>query len=181
MLLTVAQMPTGWAVDNSPGSGFGCLSHLLEPSGVKQTAYAAVTFADNGSPPQFQERLATYEVPAGRAFAPIVAALSRCRRVSGTKDDRKATATIGAMSFPRYGDQSAAFAVSLQTQGISAGEDILIVRKRNVVAGFAESDLGSPDLIQFQGFVRKALAKVSATVGYSSAVGYSSGVWHGFG
>ena len=85
MLLTVDQMPTGWSVDNSPsGSGIGCFSRPMEPPGIKQTASATVTFADNASLPQVNEKVATYATPATNAFAKVVATLARCKTLTGT-------------------------------------------------------------------------------------------------
>ncbi len=107
-----------------PGPGIGCLSRTLEPVGVKQIASADITFAD-GELPRAGGKLATYATPANRVFATIVTSQDRCKTTSGTNDGQRATATIGAMSFPHYGDQSAAFAVSLHVQGITAGEDVL--------------------------------------------------------
>jgi hypothetical protein len=160
MLLTVAQMPTGWSVDSSTGSGVGCLGHTLEPSGIKQTASAAVTFEDNGSLPQVEEKLATYATPASDAFAKVVATLDRCRTVAGNSDGHKVTGTVGQMSFPHYGEQSAAFLVSLTVEGVTADEDVLVVRKGTILVGMTEGAIGSPTLSQFQGFLSKALKRV---------------------
>jgi hypothetical protein len=73
---------------------------------------------------------------------------------------------MGQMSFTHYGNQSAAYTVSGDIQGESIGEDFLVVREGNVIAAFAEADLQpvSTDLSQFEGFVAKALAKLSRTI-----------------
>ncbi len=160
MLLTVGELPTGWGVDNSTGSGVGCLHAILEPPGVTQTANASVTFADNASLPQVSEKLATYKAPIRNVFATVVGNLDRCRTVKGTSEGNKVTGTVGQMSFPQYGDQSAAFTVSLTVNGVTADEDALIVRKGAIMVGVTEGTLGPPDIVQFQGFVRKALARV---------------------
>jgi hypothetical protein len=64
------------------------------------------------------------------------------------------------MSFPRYGDQSAAFAATLTAEGLTYGEDVLVGRKGSILFGIAEDSLGSPDLSQFQSFVGAALKRV---------------------
>jgi hypothetical protein len=160
MLLAVRQMPTGWNVDNSPGSGFGCLHNVLEPPGVKQTAGAAVTFQDQGALPQVEEKLATYTTAAGKVFAMIIGTLDRCKHFSGSSGGHKVTGTVGQMSFPGYGVQSAAFVASFTISGLTADEDVLIVRKGDVLVGMSEGAISSPNVAQFQGFVRLALARV---------------------
>jgi hypothetical protein len=153
-------MPTGWSIDNSSsGGGVGCLANILEPKGIKQTSYASIDLDDNGNTPVVEERLATYS-NATTAYKKIVATLSACKHVSGTSGGVKGTGTVGQMSFPHYGTTSAAFAVSLLIQGTTLGADLLIVRKGNVVMGIEEVDLPPVDVIQFQGFVVKALVKV---------------------
>jgi hypothetical protein len=64
------------------------------------------------------------------------------------------------MSFPEHGDQSAAFAASFTINGTTVGEDVLVVRKGTILVGISEGGFGSPDLLQFQSFVGKALARV---------------------
>jgi hypothetical protein len=160
-LLSVGQMPTGWSVDNSSssGSGVGCLANILEPKGIKQISHAGVALDDNGNTPLVTEKLSTYS-NATTAYKKIVATLSACKRVSGTSGGAKTTGTVGQMSFPHYGNASAAFSLSLVIQGTTVGDDLLIVRKGNVVMGIQEADIPPLDVSQFQGFVVKALAKV---------------------
>jgi hypothetical protein len=159
-LLSVGQMPTGWSVDNSSGgSGIGCLANILEPKGIKQTSHANVDFDDNGNTPLVEEKLSTYS-NAKTAYKKVVATLNDCKHVSGTSGGTKGTGTVGQMSFPHYGNASAAFSVSLVTQGTTYGVDLLIVRKGNIIMGIQEADLPPVDVSQFQGFVVKALAKV---------------------
>lgn len=138
-LLRVNQMPTGWSVDNSSsGSGVGCLAAILEPKDIKQTSHVGVDFDDNDNTPLVAEKLATF-TNAKTAYKKIVATLNGCKRVSGTSGRTKATGTVGQMSFPYYGNASAAFSVSLVTLGTTFGEDLLIVRKGNVIMGIAEA------------------------------------------
>jgi hypothetical protein len=158
-LLSVGQMPIGWSVDNSSsGSGIGCLANILEPKGIRQTSHASVYFAGSGNRPVIEEALATL-TNATTAYKKIVATLNGCKNISGTKGGVRATGSVGQMSFPHHGNASAAFSVSLVTQGTTIGEDFLVVRKGNVVMGIIEADL-QVDVSQFQGFVVKALAKV---------------------
>jgi len=159
-LLSVSQMPIGWSTDNSSsGNGVGCLTTLLEPKGIKQTSHASITLDVNGNTPLVSEKLATYS-NAKIAYKKIVAILSRCKHVSGTSGGIKATGIVGEMSFPHYGNASAAFSVSLVIQGTTIDDDLLIVRKVNVVMGIEEADAPPVDISQFQGFIVRALANV---------------------
>jgi hypothetical protein len=163
MLLSIDQIPTGWSVVSSAGGGgAGCLSNTLEPKGIKQTAKASVSFEDNGNVPEVDEALATF-TNAKTGYKKIVANLMACKHFSGKSGGEKVTGTVGPMSFPHYGDASAAFAVSFTVQGAAFGEDLLIVRKGNTVMGINEGDLAPVDVSQFQGFVQKAVAKLSPT------------------
>jgi len=159
-LLSVNQMPVGWSVDNSSsGSDVGCLANILEPKSIGQTSHASVFFAGNGNIPVIEEALATF-TNAKTAYKKIVTTLNTCKRISGTRGGVKGTGTVGQMSFPHYGNASAAFSVSLVTQGMTIGEDVLVVRKGNVVMGIIEADVPPVDVSQFQGFTVKALANV---------------------
>ena len=158
-LLSISQMPTGWSVDNtSSGSGPGCLANIVQPKGIKQTSNATVFFAGIGNIPVIEETLATF-TNATTAYKKIVATLNGCKHIVVTSGARKGTWAVGQMSFPHYGNASAAFAVSFVTPGPTISEDFFIVRKGNVVMGMIEADL-QVDVSQFQGFVVKALAKL---------------------
>jgi hypothetical protein len=169
MLLRIGQMPTGWSVNSSGGNGIGCLHQLLEPKGLKQTATAGVSLADSGGLPAVGEKLATYGVPATKAFAKITQALDHCTSVEGTSNGTKVTGTVGQMSFPTYGNQSEAYSVDLTVEGATADEDVLVVRNGAIVMGIDEGDLGTPDLGQFEGFVSQALADLSGSGAHSGS------------
>jgi hypothetical protein len=162
-LLSVDQMPTGWAVNNSPiSSAKDCVNTLLLPKGIRRTASAGEYFDDDGNIPTFEEKLATFSGSASYAFDKVISSANACKNF--TAGGHKFT--MGQMSFTHYGNQSAAYTVSGDIQGESIGEDFLVVREGNVIAAFAEADLQpvSTDLSQFEGFVAKALAKLSRTI-----------------
>ena len=154
-------MPAGLSVDNSSssGNGVGCLANVFEPKGIKQTASAGVSLDDNRKTPMVIEKPSTFSNGA-TAYKKIVSTLNCYKHVSGTSGREKNTAAIGQVSFPHYGNASAACSVSLVTRGTAIGEDLLIVRKGNIVMGIQEADLPPVSVSQFQGFVVKALAKV---------------------
>jgi hypothetical protein len=100
MLLSIGQMPTGWSVVNSSGSGgVGCLANTLEPKGIKQTANASVEFEDNGDVPLVNEKLATY-TNAKTGYRKVVANLVACKHFSGLLGGQKVTGgTVWADEF----------------------------------------------------------------------------------
>jgi hypothetical protein len=159
ILLDIGQMPTGWVVDSAGGNGLGCLANILEPKGVKQTAKASVEFDDNGSLPGVAEGLATFS-NAITGYKKIDSKLNACKRLSGTSGGQRFNGTVGQMSFPHYGNASAAFQASITIEGSIIAEDIVIVRKGTIVMGLDEGNLASVKVSQFQGFVKKAVAKI---------------------
>ena len=165
MLLKIGQMPTGWAIENSSGSGsgggvVGCLNgKILEPKGVKQTATASVYFEFLENPPAVGEGLATY-TNATTAYKKIVANLAACKRLTGKMNGDPVKGTFGQMSFPHYGNASEAFAARFTVEGVKLGEVLVIVRKGGIVMGMYEGGFAPVNVSQFQGFVKKAIKKV---------------------
>jgi hypothetical protein len=160
-LLSVTQMPSGWSTDvQTGGSSPGCLAHLFEPLGTKQTSSATVNFVYNGKLPLVSEKLGTYS-NVKTAYKKIVATLAGCKRVTGVSGSQKVTGTVGKLKTPHYGDASAAYAVKLVIQGTSIGNDIVIVRKGSVVMGMEEANPPPVNVSQLQRLVAKALVKIS--------------------
>jgi hypothetical protein len=160
-LLTISQMPIGWSVvPSSGGGGIGCLKTVLEPKGVKQTATAQSDFQNSGGSLEVLEKLATF-YDATTAYKKIVTTLKGCKAVSGTSSGKKVTGTVGAMSFPNYGSASAAFTVTFTIQGSAAFEDFLVVREGSVVMGLSEGGSSPINVSQFQGFVSKAMKRLT--------------------
>jgi hypothetical protein len=163
VLLSIGEMPIGWVVDSSSGSGgIGCLSTLMEPKGVQQTAKAGALFENNGNVPGVDEAVATY-TNAATGYNKIVASLTACKRLSGKLGGQKITGTLAQMSFPGYGNASEAFEARFTVYGATLGGDIVIVRKASIVMALAEADFVSVNVSQFQGFVNEAVAKLPPT------------------
>lgn len=160
-LLTVAQMPIGWSINNSSlGSGVGCLGSTFEPRGSVQTAAAESNFQASGGIPAVDEMLASF-TNAKAAFNIIAGNLLKCIDVSGKGSGYKVTGAMGEMSFPSYGDKSEAFSSSLTTQGTNLDEVTLVVREGVVVLGLSEAASKSVELNRFEGYVKLALEKIT--------------------
>lgn len=166
MLLTVSDLPTGWSVDNSSKSsaddttnGFACMQPIEDEN--KNLPNAGITFVQ-GSLPQMVEGL-TYDGPTvAKRFDDAVKTLDGCTDVSIASNGQTAKGSIGAMSFPTVGDESAAYAANLDLGGVSVGIDLVIARKGDVALVMFLVDGGSPDTTMLQTSATKALAKVPA-------------------
>jgi len=159
MLLSIGQFPNGWSVDNSSSSGSGsagCLASLQHLNG-HQTQMAEVSFTEGGLP-DVDEKLQSFQ-SAKTAFNEITAIIAHCPRFKGTSDGSTVVGSIGAMSFPHLGDQSAAYASSITIQGVTAGDDMVYARKGSVVMELQLVDI-SPDPSQLEQFAKKAAAKL---------------------
>jgi hypothetical protein len=165
-LLSIAQMPKGWSVESPSGSvSAGCLtnviglSNFLEAKGVTQTARAKIFVEDNQSVPMISEMLATYS-NASAAYTKIVSTLSNCTHVKGQIFGVNVTGTMKKRDFAHFGSSSEAFVAHTSIMGTSFNEDVIIVRKGNVVMGVIEGAKPPVNPRQFQGFVVKALTTV---------------------
>jgi hypothetical protein len=165
-LLSRSQFPGGWSIANPSGSvQAGCLANVvgltsfLVAKGVTQTSRARVLLEDNQSVPIVSEMLATYS-NADAAYAQIVSALTRCKHVSGQIFGANVKGTLKEKSFAHFGNVSESFAAITSIMGTNFDEDVIIVRKGNVVMGIVEGGLPPISTHQFQGFITKALARV---------------------
>lgn len=159
-LLDIGQMPMGWQVyKSSLDGGFGCASNVLDPKGIKQTGNADVAFDHSGGVPTVDEALATF-TNAKTGYEKIEAKLMACKRFSDKVGATRTTGTVAPLKFPRYANTSAAFAMKVTVLGSTFHEDLLIARKASIVMGMDEASLPSVNADQFQGLVKKALAKL---------------------
>jgi ABC-type sugar transport system substrate-binding protein len=157
-LLSVDQVPAGWSVYAETGNGPGCLGTAIKPTGISRTASAAIGFEYNGDIPALVERLATYS-DATTAYRKIASALTACKVLSGLSG-QTSPGTVGRMNLPHFGDVSEAFRANFVVGEVQLGEDLLIVRKGNTIMAIDEGGLAPVNASQFQGFAKKALAKL---------------------
>lgn len=158
-LITVAQLPSGWSVDNSSSSGStggGCFAntnHIEARGGDIETSASF----ENGNLPDFNEELA-----GGRSlstnFTKIEDYLNGCKKASITDSGTRYSGTIGAMSFPTVGSRSAAYQVSFRIKGLTLGIDIVLFQATSSIGGvLLYGDLGQPDTGQLENFAKLAL------------------------
>lgn len=95
--------------------------------------------------------------------------LSKCKTFSVQEDGQSTKGSVGKMSFPKMGDQSAAYAMTLTTQGVTLGIDIILFRVGPYVGDLFYADLGSPDISTVQSLTSQAIAKITGRPAQSSA------------
>lgn len=165
-LLTVADLPSGWAVDNSSDSGGGTAPPCLRNVKAKlhTSDKAGADFVKGTDIPDFEEQLGYFGTSAALSgYTTITDILNRCKDFSFTTGGQKYTGSIGQLSFPKRGQHSTAWQIVLSVQGVSLGIDVLLVHKGSELALLLYGDLGTPDLSEFTSLVDKALAKVPAS------------------
>jgi hypothetical protein len=164
LVLSISDLPTGWTEDNSPNNSS---SLSCEPPAMHNyITRADVTFDQGGGLPVLIESLRYYNSAttssATTSFAIGVAALNACKTFTTTGSGTNYSGTLGAMSSPTYGDQSAAYNLNLTVQGLNFNEGFVVVRKGNYIALVILGDIGSLDSATLQGFVTRAVAKIPA-------------------
>jgi hypothetical protein len=166
-LLTVAELPTGWAVDNSSDSSDSgappCLKDLKATFNTSDRA--KVDFVKGTDLPQFEQSLGYFGTIAAALakYQAGAAILNNCKDVSFTSDGHKFTGSIGALSFPKVGQQSSAWQLVISTQGVTVGLDAVLVQVGPELTMLIYGDLGGPDLDEATSLARKAVAKMPAT------------------
>jgi hypothetical protein len=166
-LITPAQFAKGWHIYtlSSGGVSDGCLSNVvglsnvLSVKGVKQTANAKVFIEDHQSVPVVSELLATYS-NVSSAYASIVKSLAACKKVNAKIFGVAVKGSMKETSLAHFGNASQAFLASTSVMGTTFDEDVVIIRKGDVVVGLIEGGLPPVNVHQFEGIVSKALARV---------------------
>ncbi len=161
--LALSDMPAGWSVDNSSSGDVnnvgGCLAGLqaLKKKPPKGLARAEVKYTD-GQLPSLLETVEAGKGSVGR-YNKLLGILNKCKSLSYTTGGVHVTGSVGAISFPRIGDSSHAFAMNLQAEGESAGVDLVLFRVGEYDGDLLYFDL-TPDPSTVQAFVREAVNKI---------------------
>jgi hypothetical protein len=131
MLLTISQMPVGWSVDNSAG-GSGSVGCLNLSKRFDAFPHAVVSFDASGGLPELAESV--YMPPSARTLMnQVIKVIAACPRFTGNLSGKRVTGSVGAMSFPRIGDDSVAYSVTLTVEGVTFYDDFVLARRGNVL------------------------------------------------
>ncbi len=160
-LLRADQLPAGWRAQASSGvagPATGCLSprRVLPPP----AATASALFS-HGGVPQVLESLSSYRSFGARAFAEAVVRLDACHAVRVAASRAPVTVHVRRISFPRLGDQSAAYALSFPPSGIFSVADFLVVRRGDLALVLIEMGVDATALRHFARFAARAVADLS--------------------
>jgi len=141
---------------NSPSCYGKAIAH------VPHTSFGEVFFSDGGNLPELAEQAATYSDSA-QAFQQVTANLAHCTTFvyTSTRDGLsfKGSGSLGAMSFPSYGQESAAYAATLETQGIQLIQESVVVRQGDALLAIGLGNAGSVDQAQLHALVQVAVAR----------------------
>jgi hypothetical protein len=162
LALTVADLPSGWAVYVVPSTNSrNCAHDPLQK--VPTTSYTRIHLLYGGSSPGLAEAVGTY-ASSEQAFQAITESLSTCTSFTGAVTYQgqsvQVTGRLGAMfSFPTYGSESAAYSASATGGGTTVVENLVIARQGNALVDVGLTDIGSVDKGQLQNLVARAMTK----------------------
>ncbi len=156
-ILSLSNLPTGWSTDTTAtqSGDVGCLAGLKENHNETKVK---VEYED-GQFPELEELL-TAGPAAGSAYRSLEKSLNHCTSYSFSSGGTKATVTVGALSFPSVGNQSAAYALQISAEGENAESDLVMFRVGKIYGAVEYADLGTPDPDQAQAFITEAVDKV---------------------
>ena len=112
-ILSLSNLPTGWSTDTTAtqSGDVGCLAAGLKEN--HNETKVKVEYED-GQFPELEELL-TAGPAAGSAYRSLEKSLNHCTSYSFSSGGTKATVTVGALSFPSVGNQSAAYALQISS------------------------------------------------------------------
>jgi hypothetical protein len=165
-LLSVAEVPVGWAVDNSSDKSDDsdtppCFKHVK--STLHTSDRAEVRFVKGTDLPTLQQSLGYFGSSAAGTYQAGAAVINSCKDISFTNGGHRISGSIGALSFPKLGQQSSAWQFVLSTEGVTFGIDVVLVQKGSELTELIYADIGTPDIDEATLLARKAVAKMPAT------------------
>lgn len=164
-LLTASEVPSAWQPESfqKAAPGTGCLSTVMSPRDVRQTAEVNALYINDGSvPPELGEAIATFR-DTKSAYSKIITTLEACKYINGGNPNPTGIyGSVGKLSLPTFGDSSEAFVASVTAQAVpvTITDDIVVIEKGIYVLEIYEANVGSVNLQQFEHYISKALSKV---------------------
>lgn len=166
-LLSVSDLPSGWAIDNSSDTSSNsippCVKNLK--SKLNTSDKAQIGFVKGSDVPDFGQQIG-YFGTATAALAKYQSGtriLNACKDFSFSSDGHKYTGSIGQLSFPALRPRSTAWQITLSTEGVTVGIDVALVQKGSELSFLLYADVGSVDVSDFLPLARKAVAKMPWT------------------
>lgn len=166
-LLTVSELPSGWAIDNSSDDSSAstppCLRNLK--SELNTSNKAQISFVKGSDFPDFEQQLGYFGTAAAALakYQTGTGILNACKNFSFSSDGHKYIGSIGQLSFPALGQRSTAWQITLSAEGVTLGIDVALVQKGSELSFLLYGDLGSVEVGDFLPLARKAVAKMPAS------------------
>ena len=160
--LALSDLPTGWAITNSSGSGGAASGCPGKPFGTKhQIAKVEAGFQAQSGLPQLFEQIALYS-SATSVFQRGVGAVNHCHAVSIKEGKTKIKIHVAKLSFPG-GKRIAAYSLKFSIKGEPVGIDVVVEEVGNEIVQIGLADVPSPKLSQVKQFVTEAVQKIVKT------------------
>jgi len=157
-VLTVGDLPSGWAVhhdDSAGGSPTGCRPANI---GMHSSAKKDAEFEYAGSLPLLLETVAYFHGDtAPAAFTAGIRSITACKRLTIAPGQ---SAPLVPMTLPTFGDRSAAYSLTFHESGLSVQMALCAVQRSHFIALIAYGDLGAVDRTQLLDLVHRAVAKL---------------------
>lgn len=157
----VSSLPAGWSVDPentltgadeddsddtiTPERCAVIFEGLEELDAAEPTAKAGVTFTASMLGPFLGVELSSYdeEVPDDR-FGKLLSALGSCPKFTVDDGESATPFTVSALSFPNYGDESAAMRMSAASEGMQFAIDLVAIRVGHNILSVSQMAVGGP-------------------------------------
>jgi hypothetical protein len=164
-LLTAADLPPGWSVQAPASAGSGGRGCFSAATSRRPEQAAHVSFVQGTAGlPLFAENLAAFPSGAHDVFVATEGALSACHSVSFTASGQSFSGTVAVLPFPSFGDESAAYVVTVtaggQGSGAALGLELVLVRRGSLVLSTLLVDAGTADAITLTQLTARAVAKL---------------------
>ena len=160
-LPAVSSLPTGWSVDDSDDGAADDADDLPDDDEIEPAECKAVMedMEDAWDEDPVGEADRDYmagmlgpfmhveinsfeeEVPE-ETFGEVLTALETCKEFTSTEDGVATTFTVSPLSFPNYGEESAAVRLSAESEGIAIALDLVMVRAGHNALNFIHMSLG---------------------------------------
>lgn len=160
-LPAVSSLPTGWSVDDSDDGAEDDADDLPDDDEIEPAECKAIMedMEDAWDEDPVGEADRDYmagmlgpfmnveinsfeeEVPE-EAFGEVLTALETCKEFTSTEDGVATTFTVSPLSFPNYGEESAAVRLSAESEGTAIALDLVMVRAGHNALNFIHMSLG---------------------------------------
>lgn len=158
-LLTITELPDGWSVTYKATTGvttpLACVrAYERAPRGV----VARAKFV-KGELPGLIEELTTDRGAGFKRWGLLRQELPQCKTFTISDGGKTESGSIGALSLPRVGTASVAYAVTVSETGSNTGVNLVLFHAGAYYGLLGYADRGTPSVTPTVGFAREAVAK----------------------